>query len=63
MRTAYPTEPKSQFDFLVEQADRYLNRPKHPTDRTTRQWKRRAVSWLREYAPTSGLQDSPLSVR
>ena len=60
MKGAYPTEPKEQYDFLVEQAERYLNRSKRLSETTTRQWWRRAIEWLKEQTPNSDLPDSLL---
>ena len=62
MKTAYPTEPRAQFDFLVEQAQRYINRKKPLGGSTTRQWWRRAVAWLKAHTPNSDLPDSLLVV-
>ncbi len=62
MKTAYPTPPKEQYDFLVEQAERYLNRSKRLADTTTRQWWRRAIEWLKVHTPNSDLPDSLLVV-
>ena len=57
MKTAYPTDPKEQYDFLVEQAERYLNRSKRLADTTTRQWWHRATEWLKVHSPNSDLSD------
>ena len=62
MKTSYPTEPKEQFEFLVNQAERYLNRNKDLAESTSRQWWRRAVAWLKDQAPNSELPDSLLVV-
>jgi hypothetical protein len=62
MKTAYPTEAKAQFDFLVQQAERYLNRSEPVAESTARQWWRRAIVWLKEQTPNSNLPDSLLVV-
>ncbi len=54
---AYPEEPKAQFDYLVRHAERYIleNRV---GGRAFRIWRKRALDWLKQNAPTSQLQDA-----
>ncbi|MBS0633222.1 MAG: nucleotide-binding protein [Verrucomicrobia bacterium] len=62
MKLPYPELPKDQFLFLVEQAERYTGSPQPPAERTIRQWRRRAVDWLKEHTANSELADSLLVV-
>lgn len=57
MKTAYPSDPKEQYEYLVTQGERYVNRSKRLADKTTRQWWRRALAWLKEHASNSELPD------
>jgi hypothetical protein len=57
MPNPYPKEPKERFDFLVHQAESYLRRSK-VAPRSLMQWRNRALDWLKENAPNSGLSDA-----
>lgn len=50
----YPQNPKEQYDFLVEQAERYAKNRRN-AERTLRSWQNRAADWLKRNAPNSGL--------
>ena len=62
MKASYPTDPKGQFEFLVQMAERILDRSQPPADTTIRQWRRRAIEWLKTHTPNSDLPDSLLVV-
>lgn len=61
MPKQFPNEPKDQFEFLVVQAERYLGR-RNVSATSHRQWRKRALDWLRQYAPNSDLSDALLIV-
>jgi CAP12/Pycsar effector protein, TIR domain len=54
---AYPTDVKEQFAFLVGQAERYIKQD-DVGPRAFRVWRNRALDWLKQNAPTSGLPDA-----
>ena len=62
MKSAYPSDPKAQFEFLVDQGELYIHRSRPPAKRTIRQWQRRALAWLKENAPDQELTDAMLVV-
>ncbi|MCU0795517.1 MAG: nucleotide-binding protein [Akkermansiaceae bacterium] len=62
MKEGYPNEPKAQYEYLVEQGERYLNRTKRLAESTTRQWWKRANAWLKDNTPNSDLPDSLLVI-
>lgn len=62
MKIAYPAGAKEQYEFLVEQGERYVNRSKRLAESTTRQWWRRALYWLKQNALNSDLPQALLVV-
>lgn len=61
MPKKYPEDPKEQYEFLVEQAERYISN--HRTaPRSLKQWRTRALEWLKTHAPNSGLAEALLVV-
>ena len=62
MPKPYPTEPKDQFEFLVSQAETSLRSSSGSSERTIRQWRSRALDWLRENTSDSELADALLVV-
>lgn len=64
MPKAYPTEAKARYEFLVDQAEKYIARPR-TADRSLRQWRKRALDWVRENTTatelTAGLLVTPVS--
>jgi hypothetical protein len=61
MPPQYPSQPKEQFEFLVNQAENFMRR-RQVANRSFRQWNRRALDWLRQFAPNSGLSDALLVI-
>jgi predicted nucleotide-binding protein len=57
MPLQFPTDPKEQYEFLVEQAERYIRRRKVAAT-SLRQWRNRALDWLKNNAPNSDLSDA-----
>jgi hypothetical protein len=58
---AYPKDVKEQFAFLVGQAERYIKQD-DVGPIAFRVWRNRALDWLKQNAPTSGLPDALLVV-
>src|ERR1039458_891919 len=58
---AYPADAKEQFVFLVGQAERYIKQD-NVGPRAFRVWRNRALDWLKQNAPNSGLPDALMVV-
>jgi len=56
-----PPEPKQQYEFLVDQAERYIRRRTVSTT-SLRQWRNRALDWLKQNASNSDLSDALIVV-
>jgi predicted nucleotide-binding protein len=54
MLERYPQNPKEQYDFLVDQAERYAKK-RRIAERTLRSWQNRAADWLKRNVTNSGL--------
>lgn len=54
MKERYPDNPKEQYSYLVERAERYARKPRI-SQVTLRSWQNRAVDWLKDNAPNTGL--------
>lgn len=61
MPKAYPPTAKDQFDFLVEQAESYVLR-QSVSPKSLRQWKNRALNWLKDNMADQELSDAMLVV-
>ena len=59
MPKPFPTNAKEKYDALVQQAESYTRRSK-VAPRSLKQWRNRALDWLKENVPNSDLSDSLL---
>lgn len=57
MPKQFPDDPKAQYEFLVEQGDHYVRR-RNVAQKSLRQWRNRALDWLKRNAPNSDLSDA-----
>src|SRR2546427_9010987 len=61
MPTPLPRESKELYNFLVDQAERYIRR-RPVSVLSLRLWRNRALDWLKRNAPNSDLADALLVV-
>lgn len=61
MSTRYPEDPKDQFEWLLNQAERYI-RARKVSDRSLKLWRNRAVDWLKQNSPQTSLARELLTV-
>jgi predicted nucleotide-binding protein len=54
MSMAYPDKPKDQYEWLINQAERYI-RARKVSDRSLKLWRNRAVDWLKQNSPKTYL--------
>lgn len=57
----YPEDPKDQFEWLVNQAERHI-RARQVSDRTLKLWRNRAVDWLKQNSSKTFLARELLTV-
>jgi predicted nucleotide-binding protein len=58
---AYPDRPKDQYEWLINQAERYI-RARKVSDRSLKLWRNRAVDWLKQNSPKTSLARELLTV-
>lgn len=57
MPLQFPQDAKEQYDFLVGQAQRYIRR-RNVALTSLRQWRNRALDWLKDNTPNADLSDA-----
>lgn len=61
MPRRYPSDPKAQYEYLVEQAERFTRRTKVAPS-SYREWRNRALDWLKRNAANSNLSTDLLII-
>lgn len=62
MTKSYPNDPQEQFYFLIEQAESYLRRANAVSIKSLRQWRNRALDWLKANVSEVSLCDALLVI-
>src|SRR5437879_5951705 len=57
----YPEDPKDQFEWLLDQAERHI-RSRKVSDRSLKLWRNRAVDWLKQNSPKTSLARELLTI-
>lgn len=50
-------DPKVEYETLIRWADKYIRLPRSSTSTAVYRWRNKAILWLREHLPDSGLAD------
>lgn len=50
-------DPKAEYETLIRWADKYIRLPRSSTSTAVYRWRNKAILWLRQYLPDSGLAD------
>ena len=56
------SNPKAEYDTMLRWADKYIRRPNSSTGKAVARWRNKAVLWLRQHLPDSGLPEEFLMV-